>query len=331
MGDVKALVTAEFPPAALDELAGLGYEPIHAGWGVTRRVLNRAELVAALPGASILICELERVDAAVLDAAPSLQLVASCRGDPANVDVAAADERGVVVLSAPGRNAVSVADFTMGLLLAHARRICGAQAQLRESGWMTEGELPYFHFRGPELAGRTIGLIGLGAIGRLVARRALGFDLSVLAHDPFVPEAPAGVGLVPLDDLLDRSDILSIHCPLTPTTLGLIGRRELERLGRDAIVVNTARAAVIDEAALLDALRSEAIAGAALDVFWEEPLPQDHPIRDLPNVTITPHVAGAADDVPRHHARLILDDIARWRAGKPLEHAVPAAASGGPA
>lgn len=328
MGVVKALVTAEFPPAGLGELAGLGYEPVRAGWGVTRRVMDEAELVAALRGASILICELERVDAAVLDATPSLQLVASCRGDPTNVDLAAAGRRGVVVLSAPGRNAVSVADFTMGLLLAHARRICGGQTQLRERGWMTDGELPYFHFRGPELAGRTIGLIGLGAIGRLVARRALGFDLKVLAHDPYLREEPPGVELVAIDELIERSDIVSIHCPLTPTTRGMIGRRELERLGRDAIVVNTARAAVIEEEALLDALRTETIAGAALDVFWEEPLPVDHPILRLHNVTITPHVAGAADDVPRHHARLILDDIARWQAGQPLEHAVAPALPG---
>jgi len=319
---MKALVTAEFPSDGLDELRALGYVPVHAGWGVTRASMDEAELIAALDGTEVLICELERVDEAVMSAAPDVRLVASCRGNPTNVDLDAAAAKGVVVLSTPGRNAISVADFSMGLLLDHARRIGRSERQLRERGWMTQGDLPYFHFRGPELAGRTMGLVGLGAIGRLVADRARGFGMGVVAFDPFVAKAPDGVTLVSLDELMVRSDVVSIHCPLTPQTQGLIGARELELMRADAILLNTARAAVVDEGALLGALRSGSIAGAALDVFWEEPLAPDHPITQLDNVTITPHVAGAADDVQRHHARMIIDDIARWQAGEPLQHAV---------
>ena len=319
---MKALVTAEFPSDGLDELASLGYEPVHAGWGVTREAMSSDELIGALDRTEVLICELERVDAAILDAAPTVRLVASCRGNPTNVDLGAADARGIIVLATPGRNAISVADFTIGLLLDHGRRIGRAERQLREQGWMTEGDLPYFHFRGPELAGRTLGLVGLGAIGRLVAERAQGFGMSVVAFDPFVQDAPSGVRLVALDELLVHSDVVSIHCPLTPETRGLIGRRELQLMRADAILVNTARAAVVDEEALLRVLRQRDIGGAALDVFWEEPLAPDHPILALDNVTVTPHVAGAADDVQRHHARMILDDIARWQAGEPLRHAV---------
>lgn len=322
MGSVKALVTAEFQPDGLDELQRLGYDPVHAGWGVTRRALSRDALISALEDAEILICELELVDGAVLAAAPSLRLVASCRGNPTNVDLAAAAEHSVVVLATPGRNAISVADFTLGLLLHHARRIGRSERQLREDGWMTDGDLPYFHFRGPELDGRTIGLVGLGAIGRLVADRARGFGMNVVAYDPFVRETPPGIELVSLVDLLTRSHVVSIHCPLTPETEGLIGEQELGRMRDDAILVNTARAAVVDEDALLTALRDGAVGGAALDVFWSEPLAPDHPIRDLDQVTITPHVAGAADDVQRHHARMILDDIARWQACEQLQHAV---------
>jgi phosphoglycerate dehydrogenase-like enzyme len=146
--------------------------------------------------------------------------------------------------------------------------------------------------------------------------------MDVLAFDPFVSEPPAGVELMPLDELLGRSDVVSIHCPLTPQTQGLIGGRELDLMRDDAILVNTARAAVVDEDALLIALRDGAIAGAALDVFWQEPLAPDHPIRELDNVTITPHVAGAADDVQRHHARMILADIRRWQTGQALHHAI---------
>ena len=319
---MKALVTAEVPRDGLDELASLGYEPVHAGWGVTRKVMSGAELAAALADVAVLICEVERVDAGVLEAAPGIRLIASCRGNPTNVALDAAAARGIAVLATPGRNAISVADFTLGLLLGHSRRIGRSERQLRDHGWMTEGDLPYFHFRGPELDGRTLGLVGLGAIGRLVAERARAFGMTIVAFDPFVAEAPEGVELVALDELLVRSDVVSIHCPLTPETRGLLGARELELMRAEAILVNTGRAAVVDEDALLQALRQRRIAGAALDVFWEEPLAADHPIRDLDNVTITPHIAGAADDVSRHHARMILDDIARWQAGEPLQHAV---------
>jgi phosphoglycerate dehydrogenase-like enzyme len=327
---MKALVTAEFPAHGLEELCALGYEPVHAGWGVTRQAFDRDALLAALDQTEVLICEVERVDAAVLAGAPDLRLVASCRGNPTNVDLDAAADRGLVVLATPGRNAISVADFTLGLLLGHARRIGRSERQLRERGWLTDGDLPYFHFRGPELAGRSIGLVGLGAIGRLVAERAQGFGMSVLAHDPYLTAAPDGIELVSLEELLRRSDVVSIHCPLTPATRGLIDRDQLALMRSDAILVNTARAAVVDEDALLWALRSGAIGGAALDVFWAEPLVPDHPIAQLDNVTITPHVAGAADDVQRHHARMILDDIARWQAGRPLQHAVVPAAGGSP-
>lgn len=319
---MKALVTAEFHADDLAGLRSLGYATTHAGWGVTRRPMDRDELIATLLGMDVLICELETVDEAVLAAATTLKLVASCRGDPTNVDLDAAAEHGVVVLSTPGRNAISVADYTLGLLIAHARRIGRAEEHLRERGWLVDGELPYFHFRGPELDGRTMGLVGLGAIGRLVAARARGFGMSVLAFDPFVSEGPPAVELVPLEELLVRSDVVSLHCPLTPETRGLIGHRELGRMRADAILINTARAAIVDEAALLAALRSGRIGGAALDVFWEEPLAPDHPIRDLGNVTITPHVAGAAEDVKRHQARMILEDLARWQQGMPLVHAV---------
>ncbi len=319
---MKALVTAEFPADGLDELRSLGYEPVHTGWGVTRHALDAAELAAALDDVEVLICEVERVDEAVMAAAPALRLVGSCRGDPTNVDLDAAAARGMVVVSTPGRNAISVADFTMGLLLDHARHIGRSEWQLRERGWMTDGDLPYFHFRGPELTGRTIGLVGLGAIGRLVAERALGFGMNVLAFDPFVAAAPPGVEMAALEELLVRSDVVSIHCPLTPETTGLIGERELGLMRREAILVNTARAAVVDEEALLSCMSGHGIGGAALDVFWSEPLAPGHPIRELDNVTITPHVAGAADDVQRHHARMILDDIARWQGGEPLQHAV---------
>jgi phosphoglycerate dehydrogenase-like enzyme len=316
---VKAVVTAEFPARALDRLRELGYEPFVCGWGVTRQALTGPELIAVLEDAELLICELERVDDAVLEAAPRLRLIAACRGEPTNVDLAAATSRGIPVLHTPGRNADSVADFVIGLMLMEARSIARAERHLRADGWNVDGELPYFHFRGPELAGRTLGLVGFGAVGRQVAARAAGFDMLVLVYDPYVPVVPAPYEKSPLEQLLRRCDFLSIHCPPTPETTGMIGRRELELMRAPAYLINTARAAVVDEQALVDALRARAIAGAALDVFWEEPIPRDHPLLTLENVTLTPHVAGAADDVKEHHAAIVLEDLRRWQRGdRPL-------------
>ena len=156
--------------------------------GSDATALDRKELVAALDGVEVLVCEVERVDAAVLDASPAC-VDRACRADPTNVDLVAAS-LATSSLATPGRNAISVADFTVGLLLTHARRIGAAEDQLRERGWGIAGELPYFRYRGPELAGRTAGLVGLGAVGRLVAKRLSAFGMSIVAFDPYVGEVP---------------------------------------------------------------------------------------------------------------------------------------------
>jgi D-3-phosphoglycerate dehydrogenase / 2-oxoglutarate reductase len=321
---VKALVTAEFPAAGLAALRELGYETRHLGWGVTRQALSEAELAAALHGTELLVCEVERVGEHVFAAAPALCLVAACRGEPTNIDLSAATSHGVAVLHTPGRNAASVGDCVIGAILAEARSIARGERHLRESGWEVEGDLPYFHFRGPELSRCVLGLIGFGAVGREVARRASqGFGMHVLIHDPYV-EVLEPYEPVELDELLKRSDIVSIHCPPTTETIGMIGKREFALMRSHAYVVNSTRAAVVDEEALVAALRERTIAGAALDVFWQEPLPREHPLLALSNVTITPHLAGAADDVKEHHAAMVLADLARWRAGeRPLHLANP--------
>lgn len=311
----RALVTAEWPAAYVEELAGLGFAVDRAGWGATGRELPPAELAAAAAGATLLVTEIERVDAALLAAVPTLRLVATARGGPTNVDLAACASRGVPVLYTPGRNAESVADFTVGLLLALARGIAAADRHLRGEGWHVGGDLPYLHFRGPELAGRTLGLVGYGAVGRAVARRAVaGFGMRVGWHDPAVP------GSVPLPELLSAADVVSVHCSRGPATAGLIGAAELALLQPSAYLLNTAGGGIVDEAALADALAGGRLAGAALDVFATEPLPRDSPLLTAPRLLLTPHLAGASDDVPAHHAATICADVARWRRGEPLEH-----------
>lgn len=321
-----ALVTAEFTDDGLARLARLGYQIRRAGWGATGRELERSELLAAAAGAELLVTEVERLDAAVLAACPGLRAVATARGIPSNVDVDACTDRDVPVLHAPARNAESVADFTIGLVIAVARRITLGAEHLRRSGWhvvSADGvaELPYLHFRGPELAGRTLGLVGYGAVGRAVAHRAaVGFRMRVIFHDPHVP------GSVPLAELLAEADVVSLHCSRGPATERLIRSETLALLRPGAVLVNTAGGGCVDELDVLGALRSGQLAGAALDVFATEPLPLDDPLRagveEGLNLLLTPHLAGAADDVVAHHSELLCADLEALHAGRPPRYCV---------
>jgi len=307
----QALVLAEFDPQAIPTLQALGYAVELAGWGQTHHALSEDELVALMPGVALLIVEVERVTARVMAAAARLEIIAACRSQPVNVDVAAATAAGIALLSTPGRNADSVAEFTLGLILALSRHICRAGRHLRERGWHVGGEIPYFHFRGPELAGRTLGLVGCGAIGQALARRASALGMEVLGCDPYLCQEDLGgvARLATLEEVLRRADFFSLHVPLNNETRGMIGATELSRMKPTAYLINTARADAVDEAALYQALRSRRIAGAALDVFWREPLPADSPWLELDNVLLTPHVAGAADNVVIHQSAMVVEDV----------------------
>ena len=303
---MRALVTAEFTADGCRRLEALGYEVVRAGWGVTRQALDREAYVRAAAGAQLLVTEIEVVDAAVLDRLPEVRVVATARGGPVNVDLDACAARDIPVVHTPGRNADSVADFTLGLVLALCRGIAAGDRHLRRDGWHVDGELPYLHFRGPELAGRTLGLVGLGAVGSRVRTRAEhGFGMRVLFTDPHVE------GGTPLEDLLAASDVVSLHCPRTPDTRGLLDARRLALLRPSSYVVNTAGGGIVDEDALVDALEAGRLAGAALDVFATEPLPAGSRLLTAPHLVLTPHLAGAADDVVRHHTDIICDAVER--------------------
>lgn len=272
--------------------------------------MSEDELVEQLESAQLLICELERVDDSLLARCPELRIVASCRGNPTNVDLAAAKRHGLWVLNTPGRNADSVADFTIGLMLSLQRGIVASNHHLNKIGWEVDGDLPYFHFRGRELSNTTVGLLGCGAVGRKVAERLVGgFATRVITYDPFAVNLPKGVDSVGFDELFERSDVVSLHAAVPADGGPLLGRLQFEQLGSMGLLINTARAALIDEKELVRALQERVIAGAALDVFWAEPLARDHPLLNMENVIVTPHVAGAANDVSRHHAAMILTDL----------------------
>ena len=164
-----------------------------------------------------------------------------------------------------------------------------------------------------------MGLLGLGHIGRLLARYARAFDMRILAYDPYLDKAAAtqaGVELTELDTVYGESDFLSLHCKVTEETVGMVDSRAFGKMKKNVVLINTARASIIDQAALLDALKNGRIAGAALDVFWDEPLPSNHPLLSMDNVTLTPHLAGASFDVPLRHSQIIVEDILRWASGQ---------------
>jgi phosphoglycerate dehydrogenase-like enzyme len=314
---VKILATARLEEDDLARLAGWA-EVDYVDW-YTRR-LSAEELAERLAGVEVLVTEIDRVDEALLTRAPALRVVIDCRGNPVNVDLGAASRRGVLVVNTPGRNADSVAEVTVALMLMCAHRIAEAARALaaREWGRAQAGSL-YRRLQGDELGGRTAGLVGLGAVGRGVARRLRTFEMRVLAHDPYVAAEDAaalGVTLTDLDNLCAESDFVSMHVHVTPETERMIGAAQLARMKPTAYFVNAGRAGAVDEQAFYAALRQGRIAGAALDVYHTEPLPADSPLYDLPNVILLPHIAGNSADIPRHQSRLAVDELERLLSGR---------------
>jgi D-3-phosphoglycerate dehydrogenase len=236
------------------------------------------------------------VSRAVLDELPSLRFVGTVRSGVQNIDVAAAAARGIEVRSNPGRNAEAVADFTVGLMLATCRGIARAHRQLLEGQWLARQEARSFR----TLSSQHVGLVGFGHIGRRVARLLRGFECPILVHDPYLDaRSLEGSGVTAagsLRDLLRRCSLVSLHAPATAETRNMIGAQELGLLGSDGILINTARAELLDETALVTALEQGTIWAAGLDVFREEPLPAGHPLRGLANVTLSPHLAGLSRD-----------------------------------
>ncbi len=266
----------------------------------------------AARNADILVTQFCTVTESLLDAAKNLKAIGVLRAGTENVDVAAATRRGIVVLNTPGRNADSVADFTVGLLLAEARNICRGHHGLKEGRWIREypnsGMIP-------DLPGKTAGIIGFGEIGRKVAKRLAGFDVRILAYDPFVTQAPQGVTLVDLPTLMAESDFVTVHARLTEETRGLIGAELLARMKRTAYLINTSRSALVDESALYEALAARRIAGAALDVFDTEPPGRAYPLVALDNVTVTPHMAGGSNDAFFNCPKLLAAEFRKLLAG----------------
>ena len=314
----ELVITAAFDPVQIDGLREHftvhSVEPSIAGDSLSSRGID--ELLST---AEVVITELDQVDEASLAKAPRLRAVVSCRANPVNVDIASCTSRGIPVLTTPARNAEVTADLAFTLLLMTIRHAGQAERWLRDGNWSSDDVFePYSLFRGIQLSGRTLGILGGGAVGKGVLRRARGFGMDVMVYDPFLPEKAFGdeARIAPLDQVLTNSDIITLHVPLMEETIGLLGARELSLIRPESFLINAARAALIDEEALVDAVTEGRLAGVGLDVFWQEPTATDHPLFASDIVTMTPHIAGASDDVIREHSRIAVDGLTEWREGR---------------
>jgi glyoxylate reductase len=278
----------------------------------------REQLVEEARGATILApTYLDRVDGALLDALPSVRHVASYGVGVNHVDLAACRARGVLVTNTPGVLTDATADHALALLLAAARRVAEGDRVVRAGEWR---EVTPGYMLGTEVTGKTLGIVGFGRIGQAVARRALGFSMKVLYASPRAV-AFEGATRVLLDELLARSDFVSLHTPLTPETESLLSRERIARMRRGAVLVNTARGAVVDDAALAEALGSGHLAAAGLDVFRDEPrVPAAY--LALANVVLTPHLGSGSRETRAAMTRLVLEDAVRFARGEAPAHPV---------
>lgn len=313
MADRTILATAPLRGPGLEVLRALG-EVILDPWidHQPLRLYNAEQLAerAREVGASVLVCEADSCKGPVLEL--PLEAICSTRGDPTNVDVPGATAAGIPVLRAPGRNADAVAELTVALLLACTRGIVAADRDVREGQVYRDGSIPYQRYRAWQLAGRTAGLVGLGAVGRATKWRLEGLGMRVLAYDPYANDATHD----DLDALVSEVDVVSMHAPVTPETVGMISADRIARMRDGAVYVNAARAALHDLDALTDALQSGKLAAAGLDHFEGEVLATDHPLASMRNVVLTPHIGGATYDTETNHTTLIAEGLAALLRGE---------------
>jgi D-3-phosphoglycerate dehydrogenase len=303
----RVVVAEELSPAGLEILRGAGHEVVEVAGAPRERLLPELATADAL-----LVRSRTKVDAALLAAAPKLSVVGRAGVGVDNVDVAAASARGVLVINAPTGNVVSAVEHTFALLLALLRRIAEASTSLAAGKWEKS------RFVGSELAGKTVGIIGLGQVGSRVALRARAFEARLVGHDPYLPLEKAremGVPLLTLDELLEVSDIVTLHATATEGSTPLLGAGEFRRMKKGAVLVNVARGSLVDREALLDALVTGRLAGAALDVFDPEPPDPEDPILKLPNVVATPHLGASTVEAQERVSLQTAEAVAEALAG----------------
>lgn len=338
---MKILFTAEYDEKYLGQLKSFGEVNIQ-GWARGIAKLSQNELIELSRDVDIIITSYDDITQEVIEAAPKLKLIACTRATPVNIDTNYAQAKNIKVIYTPGRNSDSTAEHTIALMLSIARKIPMAHQQLkagnftgkttenqgtiaglrRDVVWGFDNQSPYVVFKGSELKDKTLGIVGYGSIGRRVEKIASAFGMNILIYDPFVANIEIdGVGRkkVDFDTLLTDSDFVTVHLKVTPATEGIFNQAAFAKMKPTAYFINSARAAVMIEADLIDALRRQVISGAALDVYEQEPLWEGHPyITELENVVITPHIAGATYDVLANHTLMIIQELERFVNGEQL-------------
>lgn len=312
----KVFVTHQLPGERIHELSRYCELNVWMGPGL----LSGQNLREELQGCQGLICLLtDRVDAALINAMPELEFVSSMSVGVDHVDVAALTARRIPLGNTPGVLVDTTADTAFALMLAAARRVVEADQFVRKGNWTQENAWAPDFFTGKDVSGATLGIVGLGAIGQAMARRAAGFGMEILAWNRS-PRAVEGVEAVSLEELLLRSDFVSLHVALTGETRGLINAEKVALMKPGSVLVNTARGGIVDEQALADALASGHLAAAGIDVFESEPVPPDNPLLTLPGVVVAPHIGSATTLTRAKMADMAVDNAISALRGQPMGH-----------
>jgi D-3-phosphoglycerate dehydrogenase len=303
-------------------------EPMEHGYaiegmnGLKEYMGSADDTIRMIDDAEILVTQLAPMSGAMMDRLPKLKFIAVSRGGPVNIDIGAARDRGVVVVNTPGRNASAVAEFAIGAIIAETRLITRGHDALRRGEW--RGDLYRADVTGREMSELTVGLVGYGEIGTRIAKLLKPFGCRILVTDPYVQISASdrndGIEQVSLDRLLTEADVVTLHARVTPETTHMINRDTLAKMKRGAILINTARGPLVDYDALHEALAGGHLHGAMLETFGIEPVPADWPLLKLPNVTLTPHIAGASVKTITNAAGKAAEEVRRYLAGEPPAH-----------
>lgn len=342
MDKLKALLTAEIDKTIVAELEN--YIDIeYAGWVIDNEILSEAEMVKLSVGKDIIVTSYDPVTKAVIDSSPELKLIVCTRANPVNIDAEYAKSKGIKISYAPGRNSDCAAEFTVALMLSITRKIPMAFMDLRNGKYTAEQKhevktkeglkrdvtwalgknTPYIEYKGFQMKGHTLGIVGYGSIGRRVAAICNGFGMNIIVADPYLTakDVEDYITLKTFDEVIAQSDILTVHMKDTLETEKVINAEVFGKMKDGAYFINTSRGAVVEESALIDALLTHKIAGAAVDVFESEPIASNHPfITQCDNIVITPHLAGATYDAITNHTIQLVTDVKHFLNSEAMEY-----------
>ena len=333
MNKLKVLVTAELLRDRMN-IVGSDFELEYAGYAIDREVMPQEELKQRIADKDILICEYDTIDEDILSSANHLKLIVCCRGGVGSViDIQSAKRRGIVVCNTPGRNADAVADLTIGYIFDLTRNITKSSnlihsgilvgeisskpAEYKDTVWGLGNDSPFIKYRGRSINQMMLGIVGFGYAGRALAKKASALGMRIAVYSPYVVAAnvPSYVSVVSLDELIRESDIVSVNCALNNETLNMFNASVFASMKAGAYFINTSRGEIVVEEDLVAALVSGKLAGAAIDVTRQEPVPPNSLLRNAPNLIVTPHIGGSSDDVQRQGTEMVVNALLAWRDG----------------